>query len=56
MHCQIKIPLKLSVPFITHKGVKQTGTLACFIFNITMEHAIRKSGIQTRGTKHYKSV
>jgi len=56
MHSQIKIPLKLSAPFIIHKGVQQAGTLACFLFNITLEHAIRKSGIQTRGTKHYKSV
>jgi len=56
MHSQIKIPLKLTAPFIIHKGVQQAGTLACFLFNITLEHAIRKSGIQTRGTKHHKSV
>jgi len=56
MHSQIKIPLKLSAPFIIHKGIQQTGILACFLFNITMEHAIRKSGTQTRGTKHYKLV
>jgi hypothetical protein len=55
-HSHTKIPLKLSAPIIIYKDVQQAGTLACFLFNITMEHAIRKSGIQTRGTKHYKSV
>jgi len=56
MHNQIKIPLKFSAPFIIDKGVQQAGTLACFFFTITLERAIRKQGIQTRGTKHYKSV
>jgi len=42
MHSQIKILLKLSAPFITDKGVQQAGTLACFLFNITLEQAIGK--------------
>jgi hypothetical protein len=31
-------------------------TLACLPFNITLEYAIRKSGMQTRGTIFYKPV
>jgi len=30
--------------------------MACLLFNITLEYAIRKSGIQTRGTIFYKLV
>jgi len=30
--------------------------MACLLFNITLEYAITKSGIQTRGTIFYKSV
>ena len=53
---QIKIQLKLSAPLIIHKGIRQGDALACLLFNITLEYAIRKSGIQTRGTIFYKSV
>jgi len=42
MHSHIKILLKLSAPFIIDKGVQQAGTLACFLFNITSEYAIKK--------------
>ena len=53
---QIKIQSTLSAPFIIHKGVRQGDALACLHFNITLEYAIRKSGIQTRGTIFYKLV
>ena len=56
MYSQIKILLKHSAPFITHKGVQQADVLACFLFNITLEHAIRKSGTQSKGTILYKLV
>ena len=56
MKNQIKIQLKLSAPCIIHKGFQQGDTLACLLFNITLEYAIRKSGIQTRGTIFYKWV
>jgi len=49
---QIKIQSKLSSPFILHKGVRHA--LACLLFNIALEYAIRKSGIQKRGTIFYK--
>jgi len=37
-----------------HKGVQQGEALACLLFNITLEYAIRKTGMQTRGTISYK--
>jgi len=46
MQIQIKIQLKLSAPFIIYKSVRQGDKLECLIFNITLEYAIRKSGIQ----------
>jgi sorting nexin-29 len=42
--------------FIICKVALQGDTLACLLFNITLEYAIRKSGVQTRGTMFYKSV
>jgi len=56
MQNQIKIRSKLLAPFTIHKGVRQGDALACLLFNVTLEYAIRKSGIQTRGTKFYKLV
>ena len=56
MQSQIKIQSMLSAPFIIHKGVRQGDAVACLLFNITLEYAIRKSGIQTRCTVLYKSV
>jgi hypothetical protein len=55
---QIKILSKLSAPFTIHKFVRQGDALACLLFSITLEYAITKSGIQTRGTLfyEYKSV
>jgi hypothetical protein len=55
-HSKIKIQSKLSAPFIIHKGIRQGDALACLLFNIALECAIRKSGIQTKGTTFYKSV
>jgi len=40
----------LSALLIIHKGVRQGDTLAQLLFNITLEYAIRKLGIQTRCT------
>ena len=58
MQIQIKIQSKLSAPFIIHKGVWQGDALAYLLFNKTLvtEYAIRKLGLQTRGTVFYKSV
>ena len=56
MQSQTKIQSMLSALLIIHKGVRQGDTLAQLLFNITLEYAIRKSGIQTRCTILYKSV
>ena len=56
MQSQIKIQSKHSAPFILHKNVQQGDALACLLFNITLEYAIIKSGLQTRGTILYKPV
>ena len=56
MPSQIKIQLNLSAPFIIHEGVQQGDVLACLLFNITLEYAIRKLGIQTSGTIFCKLV
>jgi len=54
MQSQIKIQSKHSALFIIHKSVQQGDALACLLFNITPDYAIRKSGLQTRGTIFYK--
>jgi len=56
MQSQIKIQSKHSAPFIIHKSVQRGDSLVCLLFNITLEYAIRKSGLQTRGTIFYKPV
>jgi hypothetical protein len=56
MQRQINIQSKISSLFIIHKGIQQGDALACLLFNITLEYAIRKSGIRTRDTIFYKSV
>jgi sorting nexin-29 len=56
MQSQIIIQTKLSTPFTKHKGVRQDNGVAYLLFNTTLEYAIRKSDIQTRGTILYKSV
>ena len=55
MQSQMKIQSKLSAPVIIHEGVREGDALAYVLFNITLEYAIRKSGIQTRGIIFYKS-
>jgi hypothetical protein len=52
----IKIQSDLSAPFIIHKDVRKGDALACLLFNITFEHAVRKPGVPTRGTIFYKSA
>lgn len=55
MQSQIKIKSKLSVPFIINKGVRRGDALACIFSNMTLEYAIRNSGIKTTGTIFCKS-
>jgi hypothetical protein len=54
--CRVKIQNQLSELFITEIGIRQGDALACLLFNVALEWAIRKSGIETRGTIFHKSV
>jgi len=56
LQIQITIQSNPSAPFIIHKDVRKGDALACLLFNITLEYAIRKPGMQTRGTIFYKST
>jgi len=56
LQIQIKIQSNLSAPFIIRKDVRKGNALACLLFNITLEYAIRKQGMPTRGTIFYKSA
>jgi hypothetical protein len=47
---------KILLTFITHKGVQHGDEMACSLFNTTLEYAIRKSGLQRKGTIFYKLV
>jgi hypothetical protein len=33
-----------------HKGLRQTNSLACLLFNVALQWVIRDAGTQTRGT------
>ena len=55
--CQVKVDGKLSRPFATSKGLHQGDGLACLLFNLTLERAIRDSRVKTStGTIFYKST
>nr|XP_049461917.1 uncharacterized protein LOC125906554 [Anopheles coluzzii]XP_049461920.1 uncharacterized protein LOC125906554 [Anopheles coluzzii] len=53
--CQVKVDGKLSGPFATTKGLRHGGGLACLLFNLALERAIRDFKIETTGTIFYKS-
>ena len=53
---QIRIQSHLSDPTTTKKGLRQGDSLACLLFNLALEMAVRDAGIQTNGTIFYKSV
>jgi hypothetical protein len=45
-----------SAPFVTEKGLRQVDALACMLFNIALEKAVRDAGIGKRGTIYHTSV
>ena len=47
---------KLSGPFATTKGLRQEDGLACLLFILALERAIRDSRVETTGTIFYKST
>jgi len=51
-----RIQSDLSDPITAKKGLRQGDSLACLLFNLALEMAVRKAGIQTNGTIFYKSV
>jgi len=53
---QARIQSDLSDSLITKKGLRQGDSLACLLFNLELEKAVRNAGIQTSGTIFYKSV
>jgi sorting nexin-29 len=54
--CRVKIQNTQSAPFVTEKGLRQGDALACMLFNIALEKAVRDAGIEKRGTIYRKSV
>ena len=54
--CQVRMDGKLSGPFATTKGLRQGDGLACLLFNLALERAIRDSRVETTGTIFYRST
>jgi hypothetical protein len=54
--CRVKIQNQLSKLFTIERGLRQGDAIACLLFNIALEWAIKKSGIETRGTIFHKSI
>ena len=52
----VRVEGKLSGPFATTKGLRQGDGLACLLFNLALERAIRDSRVETTGTIFYKST
>ena len=52
---QIRIQSDLSDSIITKKGLRQSDSLACLLFNLALEKVVRNAGIQTSRTTFYKS-
>jgi len=53
---QVRIQSDISDLITTKKGLRQGHSLACLLFNLAFEKAVRNAGIQTSGTILYKSV
>ena len=54
--CQVRVDGKLSGPVATTKALRQGDVLACLLFNLALERAIRDSMVETTGTILYKST
>ena len=53
---QVRIQSDLSDLIHTQRGLRQGDSLACLLFDLALEKAVRNAGIQTSGTIFYKSV
>ena len=52
--CQVRVDGQFSGPFATNKGLRQGDGLACLLFNLALERAIRDLRVETTGTIFYK--
>ncbi|XP_073972976.1 uncharacterized protein [Rhodnius prolixus] len=48
--CFVRVQADLSEKFMPNKGLRQGDALACLLFNLALEKAVRDSGIQASGT------
>jgi sorting nexin-29 len=53
---QIRIQSSLSEPLKVNKGLRQGDPLACLLFNIALEKAVRKANMQIIGHIFHKSA
>ena len=49
---RVRIQSHLSDPITARKGLRQGDSLACLLFKLALETAVRKAGIQTNGNIH----
>jgi sorting nexin-29 len=54
--CRVRIQNNQSTRFVIEKGLRQGDALACMLFNIALEKAVREAGIEKRGTIYHKSM
>ena len=54
--CQVRVDGKLAGPFATTMGLRQGDGLACLLFYLVLEKAIRDSSVETTGTILYRST
>lgn len=56
VRCQVRIQADSSAEFTSDKGLRQGDGLACLLFNLALEKAVRDSGIQTSHTIFTRTV
>lgn len=56
VRCQVRIQSDCSDVFTSNKGLRQGDGLACLLFNLALEKAVRDSGIQTTHTIFTRTV
>jgi sorting nexin-29 len=54
--CNVKTENGISDPFITRKGLRKCYALACMLFNISLDKALRVAGLDITGTTLHKSI
>jgi sorting nexin-29 len=54
--CNVKTENGISDPFIKRKGLRKSYALACMLFNIALDKALRVAVLDIRGTTLQKSI